>query len=326
MIKKFEKTLLDRLRVALILLVVIGHATRMFSPMGVFSERIPVDPILSLITKVIYSFHMPLFVMISGYVYGICVQKSKDYMSFYPVVRKKILRLLVPYLFWGISFVAPIMIALSITKLSYLEFVRSGILLSLDSRQLWYLAALFLIFLLVHGGRLVLGYLKVYNKIPLAVKCLVFIIVAFLLRYLPLPACFQISNAIYYLPYFIGGYFIKRADLNSVLDRILLLVGVIIICYSLGLIGSISIVVFCSLLCLLKIERLPFFNVVKTFGMGIYILHPMMLYVIYYYYPSMTNSYYTILYTIGSVLIVMWVSILVCKLIKRFKLSFLLGE
>ena len=160
-----EKTYLDRFRVSLILLVVIGHATRMFCPNGLYNDRIAVDSMLEMLTKVIYSFHMPFFVMISGYVYGICVLKSKDYASFLLVLRKKVLRLIVPYLFWGICYVAPIMIVFSLTPLSYGEYVKTGILLSLNSRQLWYLAALFVMFILVHGVRCLLERFQKYKNI-----------------------------------------------------------------------------------------------------------------------------------------------------------------
>lgn len=318
-----EKVFLDRLRVALILLVVIGHATRMFSPMGVYSGRIAIDPIHELITTVIYSFHMPFFVMISGYVYGICVMKSKDYVFFWPVIRKKILRLMVPYCVWGVALVAPVLIALSVTPLTYWGYLKSGILLSLDCKHLWFLGALFLTFLLVHGGKCALCRLKVYNEIPLSIKCFVFILMAFVLRYISFPIYFQIWNAIYYLPFFLFGYFIKRSLLNKPLDRILLIICAFFILWSLGVIGAVSAVVFCFLMGVLRIEDTPPFSVVKAYGMGIYILHPMMLYVIYYYYPSSMNPY---LYTIFSILMVMFVSILLCKLIKRINLSFLLGE
>ena len=239
-----EKTYLDRLRVSLILLVVIGHATRMFCPYGVYNNRIAVDSTLEMLTKVIYSFHMPLFVMISGYVYGICVLKSKDYASFLLVIRKKFFRLVVPYLFWGVCYVAPIMIVLSLTPLSYWQYVKTGILLSLNSRQLWFLAALFIIFILVHGIRCMLERYNNFKSIPLYVKIIVFMSIAFMLRHFYIPSYFQLANAVHYLPYFLMGYYAKRVDFKSLLDRVALIICVCCVCYSLGIIGAISIVLY----------------------------------------------------------------------------------
>ena len=57
--------------------------------------------------------------------------------------------------------------------------------------------------------------------------------------------------------------------------------------------------------------------------MGIYIIHPMMLYVIYYYYSSSINP---IMFTSISIVVVIFICILICRCIQRMKLSFLLGE
>lgn len=318
-----EKTYLDRFRVSLILLVVIGHATRMFCPNGLYNDRIAVDSMLEMLTKVIYSFHMPFFVMISGYVYGICVLKSKDYASFLLVLRKKVLRLIVPYLFWGICYVAPIMIVFSLTPLSYGEYVKTGILLSLNSRQLWYLAALFVMFILVHGIRCLLERFQKYKNIPLYAKLIVFMSIAFMLRNFYIPPYFQLSNAINYLPYFLLGYYIKCVSFCSLFDSVVLIISTLYVCFSLGIIGFISIATFCCFIYFMKMEKLPLFYVIKKYGMGIYILHPMMFYAIYYYYPSTMNP---VLFTSISIVVVIFICVLICRCINHMKLSYLLGE
>lgn len=66
----------DWLKSITMILVVIGHATRFFyNGIGI----IPFDNIVILnwITKFIYSFHMPLFIFISGVIYSYNIECGK---------------------------------------------------------------------------------------------------------------------------------------------------------------------------------------------------------------------------------------------------------
>ncbi len=74
---------LDMAKGLCILLVVIGHYHPENSPLW-YNE----------LWKVIYSFHMPLFLFASGYLY-IATKKQEAYFGF---LRKKVYRLMIPYL------------------------------------------------------------------------------------------------------------------------------------------------------------------------------------------------------------------------------------
>lgn len=65
-----------------ILLVVLGHS----------GENIPY------LTKWIYSFHMPLFIFISGYLLDYTSKNGIIKINYVNFIKKKIIRLLVPYL------------------------------------------------------------------------------------------------------------------------------------------------------------------------------------------------------------------------------------
>ena len=72
------------------LLVVIGHVDLTNMPYD------PNTPIASAIHKCIYSFHMPLFMIISGWLfYFTCIRKEKEYGD---VVKSKLKRLGIPFL------------------------------------------------------------------------------------------------------------------------------------------------------------------------------------------------------------------------------------
>ena len=52
-----------------ILLVVLGHVCNMYLPNGLIHPAVPSD-LIGYISLYIYSFHMPLFVFVSGSVYA----------------------------------------------------------------------------------------------------------------------------------------------------------------------------------------------------------------------------------------------------------------
>lgn len=71
------------------LLVVIGHVSLTNTP------RDPSTPIATAIEYIIYSFHMPLFIFISGWLfYYTCLRKEKSYLD---VVIAKLKRLGIPF-------------------------------------------------------------------------------------------------------------------------------------------------------------------------------------------------------------------------------------
>jgi len=57
-------------------LVVIAHVTRRYTGLGVVTPSIHSN-LLSKLTGFIYSFHMPLFICITGMVYGYCIEQGK---------------------------------------------------------------------------------------------------------------------------------------------------------------------------------------------------------------------------------------------------------
>ena len=112
---------LDNLKGFAILLVILGHAIQYCERPGSYD----------VLYKIIYSFHMPLFMTISGY-FGI----SKN-VSVIPSTQKRFKRLMIPYLIFGI-------IGCLARKGDYIQ-----LLISPDS-FLWFLWDLFFISLLTN--------------------------------------------------------------------------------------------------------------------------------------------------------------------------------
>ena len=80
--RKERSLTLDIARALMIVLVVIGHYDPVNAPNW-----------YQTLLKFIYTFHMPVFLFVSGYVY-IATKKEESYLSF---LYKKVKRLLVPY-------------------------------------------------------------------------------------------------------------------------------------------------------------------------------------------------------------------------------------
>ena len=141
-IKKDDK-LMAMLSIWGIILVVIGHS-------GFTSPEIADR--LSRLHRWIYSFHMPLFFFISGYLYSL-TNKSFANINIFRFLKKKWHRLLIPYIILGIVI---FIIKYSFAGLSTVErsFSLNSFLYMFITPQsanstmgfLWYLITLFLIF------------------------------------------------------------------------------------------------------------------------------------------------------------------------------------
>lgn len=128
----------DILKVFAIILVVIGHVTIRYNGTTYPGHD---TRLAQIITFVIYSFHMPLFMAISGTLFQLGAVKGK-YTQFVPFIHDKAKRLLIPFVFVGCVVLVPAMLLLHITDAGILESYRS-LLLGQDCRHLWYVLALF---------------------------------------------------------------------------------------------------------------------------------------------------------------------------------------
>ena len=123
-----------------IILIVLGHSIT-------YSQN------CKIIYKIIYSFHVALFFIISGYTY-----KIKKEESFLVFIKKKFIRIMVPYYIWALLFIIPFYLFGSSTGdaigASYSVFglkktlfnilYANGILFDLiQNSALWFLPSLF---------------------------------------------------------------------------------------------------------------------------------------------------------------------------------------
>ncbi len=186
-----------------IILVVLGHSG--------FEEPI-IQSELSGLHSWIYSFHMPLFFLISGYLFSLTNPEFEKACTG-KFVQKKIKRLLIPYVVIGtvIFGVKYVFAGLShATRVFSIEnFFKMFVIPSADYStigHLWYVFTLFMIFLVVLvliGVRLISD--KRLWSVALAIGGL-----WLLDSVLPTIQLFNGSSVLYYAPYFLIGILLQR--------------------------------------------------------------------------------------------------------------------
>jgi fucose 4-O-acetylase-like acetyltransferase len=342
-LEKFKLEDYSVMKVIGILLVVLGHATRMYTEGGTIAPRIGSD-FLQYLTQYIYNFHMPVFVFVSGAIYFYVKQEVGSYKKFKPFITNKAKRLLIPYLVFGIFYVTPVMIFLKLTKYNVFKYILKNIVLSLDCRHLWYVFMLFNVFLIFFIIE------KYINKIPKIIT-----IVILLFMYLlsgKLTSIFQISATAQYLLFFYLGYlFQQNKNLINKIDKYFLPFILMFACNLLFLIISIYIgkydirimkilkdllyvgasvfgiyyVYFISLIISkTKIIENNLYKWLKKDGFGIYLFHPMIIYCIFYMFKENRINPFLMVFIAFSVSLIL--SDLATKLMRKIHLTIIIGE
>lgn len=207
--------------------VVLGHSTINYvTDWG--APNLRESSVATLINKYIYSFHMPLFFFISGFVYKFNISKRK-YIEFKPFLVSKFNRLMVPYLLVGILYVSVIKLIQGQYQLdNFISSVYKNIFLGFNPSQLWFLLCLFSIFIIYFHLRKIVD--KYINNI--FINLIIFWTFFYFYCFFDLgKGYFQIDKTLDYLIYFHLGYitFAKRNLINlSNKDSILLFITHII--------------------------------------------------------------------------------------------------
>lgn len=187
-----------------ILLVVLGHSG--------FEETI-IQEKLSFLHSWIYSFHMPLFFLVSGFLFSL-TNSVMEKACTGKFIWKKTLRLMVPYVvLGGVIFT----IKYAFAGLSHADrvfsvgnFFKMFIIPSAEYStigHLWYVFTLYMIFLLMLG--LIYMRLLSVDKVKL---CLLMLGIWVLSYFLPIIRLFNLSSVLFYAPFFMLGILFQRNE------------------------------------------------------------------------------------------------------------------
>jgi len=171
-----------------IILVVVGHFTSTVYMPAYYSE----------IKNLIFSFHMPLFMILSGFLFQMSMSRKPGDIPLLPFIKKKFLRLMVPYFFisvaiallnFGLGLFMPVKRVVDWRYLLEIFYTNVGG----SAVFLWFMYTLFVVFLIsalcmkLKGGITILGILSV------------------ILYFIPLPQIFYLSFVHSFIIYFWAG-------------------------------------------------------------------------------------------------------------------------
>ena len=173
-------------RVLSMLMVVFYHCLCCY---GIWPDSPITVPFYVGLCKFMNSIDMPVFFMISAYLYSDKLFSTNSYNNSKLFIKKKVKRLLIPYLFWGI-----------VINLLFIHNYNFSSLLTGIS-HLWFLLTLMMIFLIMHLTRR--SWINL-SKRSFYIFFFLFLIISPFRVYIPINIL-TIRQTLQYIPFFIVG-------------------------------------------------------------------------------------------------------------------------
>jgi fucose 4-O-acetylase-like acetyltransferase len=195
------------LRSLAIILVVFAHATRSAGSANLHMYSPAITPCWEVALKnYIYSFHMPLFFWISGYVFYYSSIGTDSVSNLATQLLKKVKRLIIPMYSTAFLILLPTIILFGHINGSILNQIKLFILGN-DIDHLWYLKTLFMIFMISLPLK---GFLSRNNK-----SCILASLIWYALYHFHPPI---IWSAVKYYPFVFVGFIFRKYEskLNKV--------------------------------------------------------------------------------------------------------------
>jgi len=205
---KSRLEIIDIVKTLALFFVVLGHAANAYTGEYVINS-LRMSSFFHSLTLYLYSFHIPLFIFASGYIYYYCKKERGKYSNFIELFEKKAKRLLIPFVTVSLLFTLPIRFLLGFHPQSqkYLEFMVHNLIYPLNN--LWFLLALFVVFVLFYALE------PVVNKIHWSLSVILFVTIFFVASS---PAyywnIFMTQSAFGLLIYFYLGYLFREKKIT----------------------------------------------------------------------------------------------------------------
>lgn len=339
MTKQQELVDFDVMKVLTMLLVVVGHVLMMYKDFSPIVPQVGSTALVDLYNY-IYSFHMPAFVAISGAVYYYVKRERGRYNNPLSFVQNKVKRLLIPYVFFATLVVFPTNYLIGNVHGGILKTFVKNFVLALSPDHLWFLLALFVIFV-------------VFNTLEKAIykwtfcSLLLFAYLSIFLSEHTFKPYFGIARAGSLLIYFYLGYLFQRhkASLLSLLTRlpvVVLLIALHAVCYAFrvelaswwllkyvlmflipisGMLLVYLLSYWCSLTALASNRT---FGQLSSSSFGIYLFHQPLIYLMFYGVRHQSVSPFVL----SSLVVVMCIlaSLAMIALMRKLRLNIFVGE
>ena len=320
---------LDMMKFWGILFVVLGHVANKYFPSGLvpMAEH---PKGLMFISSFLYSFHIPLFVFVSGAVYSYQYEILGKRYGLERIFSIKTKRLLIPYLFFGFVVMLPIMVGCGFRE-SFVDYAYNGIFLSKDSRHLWFVLMLFEVFVVFWVMR------KMVEIIKLPKWTLLVLSFVLMLLSSKIPYIFQLNMTAKYLFWFAIGYdFMMHKDNYKMFVLGVLFPGMILMLYLIeNQHLNVRVPLFATVTALAGIMLIYTISskmrggnsaiglVVKN-SFGIYLIHVPIIYLMFYGFHGFSISPY--LFSLIVFLLSIGISIVLTIAFRRVGLKCLIGE
>ena len=286
---------------------------------------------LMLISSFLYSFHMPLFVFVSGAVYSYQYEILGKRYGLKRMISTKTKRLLIPYLFFGFVVMLPIMVGCGFRE-SLVGYAYNGIFLSKDSRHLWFVLMLFEVFVVFWVMRKMVEIIKL-PKWTLLVLSFVLMLVSSKIPYI-----FQLNMTAKYLFWFAIGYdFMMHKDNYKVFVLGVLFPGMILMLYLIEnqhlsvrapLFATVTAMAGIMLIYSISSKMAgggnSFVGLVVKNSFGIYLIHVPIIYLMFYGFHTFSISPY--LFSLIVFLLSIGISIVLTIACRRVGLKCMIGE
>lgn len=132
-------------KMVLMILVVAGHCTELWTGSWYGITPVFTNKLFGAFTLWLNNIHTYCFVLVSGYLFYYVKYERGGYQRYLPFIKNKIDRLMVPYIFVGFIWVMPV--AAILYEYSFCDIFENFIL-GIKPGQLWFLLALFNIFVI----------------------------------------------------------------------------------------------------------------------------------------------------------------------------------
>ncbi|MBQ9926588.1 MAG: acyltransferase [Lachnospiraceae bacterium] len=194
-----RSTYLDVVKAFAIICVIFGHCIQYGSGSNYLKGDLFLD---NIIFKIIYSFHMPLFMLVSGYLFAHSV-KGKTWTK---ILINRIRTLLLPILMWmALPFIIVMIYALGNSNVECIAALNNCVSTSLSN--LWFLWAVF-------WCSLVVTIVSRFFKDSKIVYLLGFVLTFFV------PDIMYLNLYKFMYPYFVVGYFYNKDGYVKKLNKI----------------------------------------------------------------------------------------------------------
>lgn len=178
----------DSLKGWLITLVVLGHAIQYTIGDACYENHI---------WNLIYSFHMPAFMAVSGFLAFRPSHKYGSGKECFSIIKRRFFQLVVPYFLWSLCF---LLVNNEVT------FTTLGYVILYPSKVLWFLWVLFCINVISIYGSWLAEKVKLKQEVLIIILCLILAGVMVVLEF----RLFGFQYISYYFLFYVLGYYLHK--------------------------------------------------------------------------------------------------------------------